>query len=322
MKIIGLNMENAGLANALFSEAVEAKEVLYKLFRDEKHFFDFFGVSNNEQIHKVSFLEKDGRAFASGCYVDGEERAYITFVTVKREARRKGIGTKMLSQLEKKLMQNAGVKRVEIIFFNPMVFSWNVPGTDGADHPNAPGVDSMSQACLFFKNCGYRDYAAQNSYYIDLSKYMLPSSMAEREEELKKEHIIFEYYQAGKHYGMDDLLKKLENSMWEKEISEEIKKENHARPIIIVSHEGKVIGFTGPLDVEPSKRGYFAGIGVDSDYRGKGIAKVLFCKLCVGLRDKDAKFMTLFTGENNPARNIYEAAGFKIVRTWMDMRKE
>ena len=35
-----------------------------------------------------------------------------------------------------------------------------------------------------------------------------------------------------------------------------------------------------------------------------------------------AGYMTLFTGEANPARNIYEAAGFRIVRTWADMRKE
>ena len=32
--------------------------------------------------------------------------------------------------------------------------------------------------------------------------------------------------------------------------------------------------------------------------------------------------MSLYTGENNPARNIYEAAGFRIARAFADMRKE
>ena len=41
----------------------------------------------------------------------------------------------------------------------------------------------------------------------------------------------------------------------------------------------------------------------------------------VALKAMGASFMTLFTGENNPARNIYEAAGFTVVRTWADMRK-
>ncbi len=31
--------------------------------------------------------------------------------------------------------------------------------------------------------------------------------------------------------------------------------------------------------------------------------------------------MTLFTGDNNPARNIYESAKFKIVKSGQVMRK-
>jgi len=44
--------------------------------------------------------------------------------------------------------------------------------------------------------------------------------------------------------------------------------------------------------------------------------------LCSTLKDMGASYMTLFTGETNQARNIYEAAGFHIVRTWADMRRE
>ena len=82
------------------------------------------------------------------------------------------------------------------------------------------------------------------------------------------------------------------------------------------------MGFTGPLAVQPSGRGYFTGIAVHPDCRGGGAGKVLFSSLCESLRDMGAGYMTLFTGEANPARNIYEAAGFRIVRTWADMRKE
>ena len=48
----------------------------------------------------------------------------------------------------------------------------------------------------------------------------------------------------------------------------------------------------------------------------------MFASLCIGLKEIGAQFMTLFTGENNPARNIYEAAGFKIVKSFADMRKD
>ena len=63
------------------------------------------------------------------------------------------------------------------------------------------------------------------------------------------------------------------------------------------------------------------GIGVDPAHRGHGLGKLLFCKLCAALRDEGAAFMTLFTGENNPARNIYEAAGMRVVRCFSCMRK-
>ena len=76
-----------------------------------------------------------------------------------------------------------------------------------------------------------------------------------------------------------------------------------------------------PIMALTASRGYFAGIAVAEDVRGKGLGKILFYELCKGLREKGAAYMTLFTGENNPARNIYEEAGFRIVRSWSDMRR-
>lgn len=322
MKYVELNKDRTFLAKELFDESIKAKEISYKAFEKEEDFHCFFVEKKDTQTCKISLIEEKGEAFASGCYVLGEERAYITFVTVKKERRRQGIGRGILEELERILLKESGVKKTEIIFFNPMAFSWYLTEDKKADHPNAPGIDVSSCTYLFFKNCGYRDYATQNSYYIDLSKYKVPNNMAEKTKQLQEENITFEIYNEEKHYGLKELILKFDNSMWEKDILGEAQKGEDSRPIIIVSHKGKTIGFTGPLDVEQSGRGYFAGIGVDSDYRGKGIAKVLFCELCVGLANKGAKFMTLFTGETNPARNIYEAAGFRIVRTWADMRKE
>ena len=85
---------------------------------------------------------------------------------------------------------------------------------------------------------------------------------------------------------------------------------------------GLVIGFSGPLKVQKSMRGYFTGIGIHSEYRGYGAGSVLFSALCKHLKDLGAHYMTLFTGENNPARHIYEREGFQIVRSWADMRKD
>nr|WIF88234.1 GNAT family N-acetyltransferase [Acholeplasma laidlawii] len=107
----------------------------------------------------------------------------------------------------------------------------------------------------------------------------------------------------------------------EKTVTLHVEKMKENNTLLVPTFNHKVIGFTGPLIVEPNKRGYFAGIGTHSEFRGFGLGKALFAKLVMGLKNLGAYYMTLFTGENNPARRMYEKEGFKIVRTFIDMRK-
>ncbi|WP_312446153.1 GNAT family N-acetyltransferase [Lacrimispora sp.] len=322
MIFLDLNKENAGTAYELFEDAVRAKEVLFRPFENQSDFCRFFMENQADEVHKITILEEHGWGFASGCFLSGESRAYLSMIAVKKEMQRQEIGKTMLACLEDRLRKESGVSRIEIVFFNPMTFSWYIPGKKTADHPNAPGVDVGSNAYLFFKNCRYRDYAMQNSYYLALDDYSVPDFAAVIAEGLEKEDITIEVYDSHRHYGMEAMMHKFQNPLWERDILGETAKGENSRPILIAAHNGKVIGFTGPLDVEESGRGYFCGIGVDPGYRGKKISTVLFCRLCISLKEMGADFMSLFTGENNPARNIYEAAGFRIVRTWADMRKE
>ncbi|MFV0241015.1 MAG: GNAT family N-acetyltransferase [Lacrimispora sphenoides] len=322
MIFLDLSKENVGTAYELFEDAVRAKEVLFCPFESQNDFLKFFMEDQAEEVHKITILEEHGWGFASGCFLSGESRAYLSMIAVKKEMQRQGIGKAMLACLEDRLRTESRVSKIEIVFFNPMTFSWQIPGKKAADHPNAPGVDVGSNAYLFFKNCRYRDYAMQNSYYLDLDDYSEPDFAADIKERLEKEDITIEIYNSDRHYGMEEMIHKFQNPLWERDILGEAAKGENSRPILIAAHNGKVIGFTGPLDVEKSGRGYFCGIGVDPDYRGKRISTILFCRLCISLKEKGADFMSLFTGENNPARNIYEAAGFRIVRTWADMRKE
>lgn len=55
-----------------------------------------------------------------------------------------------------------------------------------------------------------------------------------------------------------------------------IAREDGGDPVIIAEHNGKAVGFTGPIHVQESGRGYFAGIGVHSEYRKYGLGKALF----------------------------------------------
>ena len=67
---------------------------------------------------------------------------------------------------------------------------------------------------------------------------------------------------------------------------------------------------------------YFLGIAIHSQCRGCGAATVLWNRLCLEFKKVGAKYMTIFTAEDNHARSIYESAGFKIHASWADMRRK
>lgn len=306
-------------ARALFNALAARGDILYKPFETPEAFGAFF-LAESADLKRVA-LGGEG-AFAAGCYVPESGKAYITFVGVCPERRRQGVGSAILAALEEALTALSGETKYECSFLNPMNFAWNIPGFPGHDHPNAPGVDVAGSGYIFLKNCGYRDFAHQNSYHIDLPNYKFPPDIEQRKARLKERGIEITLFDPARHSGLEELVEDLNSPLWKKEILGNAAKPGGGDPLLIVDQGGKAMGFTGPMAVQPSGRGYFAGIGVHSACRGGGAGKVLFSSLCASLRDMGASFMTLFTGETNPARNIYEAAGFKIVRSWVDMRKE
>ena len=259
---------------------------------------------------------------ASGVVMESGKR-YLTFAAVKPALRRQGLGTRLLNALEEKLTEGAEPPvKLECVFFNPVNLTWVVPGTPGHDHPNAPGVDVSIGGYLFLKNRGYRDWVQQNSYYLPLAKYEYPEALAKKKEALAEEGIEITVYDPAKHTGLEELMDALGSEDWKMHVMTNAARPDGGDPLLVVVSDGRCVGFTGPMAVQPSGRGYFAGIGIHPDFRGRGAGKVLFGALCLGLKGLGAGYMTLFTGETNPARNIYEAAGFKIVKTWADMRKE
>ncbi|MBR4959907.1 MAG: GNAT family N-acetyltransferase [Clostridia bacterium] len=307
---------------ALFNRAA-AEETLYKSMT-EAQCAAFLLPQPGEEYRKIGFVwTEDGTpvGFSSGCIPAGGKTGYITYVGVAPEFRGRGIGKRLTEVLEAELRTAA--EKIDIVFFNPMQIPWWIPGTGQKhDHPCAPGVDMSGPAFLFFKRLGYRCFAYQNSYYQNLENYTYPADILEKIETLRQAEIAVTYYDRHIHTGLAELFEDLNNPGWKQAILANEAKGDDARPLLVAVHQGKTVcGYTGPLSVSPEGRGCFHGIGVHHDYRQHGAGKVLFSTLCMALREQGASFMSLYTGEDNPARNIYEAAGFKIVRSWADMRK-
>jgi ribosomal protein S18 acetylase RimI-like enzyme len=326
MHIVPLTDAQVGAASAFFNVIIQADGLVYAPLSPQGFEADFY-TDTPRVKHRCGLLTREDGAIlglAGGTAIADAGKAYVTFVAVDPALRRQGWGSRLLAWLEKELLAVPGEKteKLEIVFFNPAALTWIVPGTPGHDHPNSPGIDVSTPAYLFFKNSGYRDFATQNSYYLPLSQYEYPPQLAKKLEELAAKGVEITRYDPQKHEGLAELMDALGNEDWRQRVLENARRPDGGDPLLIVAYQGRAMGFTGPMAVQASGRGYFAGIGLHPDLRGMGAGKTLFAALCRGLKELGAGYMTLFTGENNPARNIYEAAGFKIVKTWADMRKE
>ena len=60
----------------------------------------------------------------------------------------------------------------------------------------------------------------------------------------------------------------------------------------------------------------YTAIGIVPQYQHRHLGKLLFFRLCAEEKRAGAVYMSLFTGVANPARRIYESAGFTSVRTF------
>lgn len=300
----------------LWNSYVDSGDVVFKPIDEDgfNYLFNRQGINNAG----IGFADEQGlAAFGYANYADGATTAYITYIGVRKDLRGKGIAKDVLSALEEQLQaDNPALEKIDIIFYNPCQIAWFIPGAAPHDHPGVPGVDTASDAYKFFKKQGYADYALQNSYYLPLKEYVYPQSIADRIESLKEKDIEIGYYDGSKHYGFPEFFDNIKNEGWRKQVLSQLDKD-----IVCATHKGKVVGYTGPLTVSKEGRGMFCGIGVHTEYRQFGIGKVLFATMCKCHSEKGASFMSLFTGDTNPARKIYEGAGFGIVRSFADMRK-
>lgn len=269
-------------------------------------------------------LDVDGQAqgFINGCtgahLAQGAVRGYVSCLLLSEALDTDENARVLLTALEDSFRQ-AGKSVSAVTFFNPIRLPWIIPGTPGHQHNNMPGVPRDLPLYGRMLRCGYREAATEMAMYLDLSAYAYPPAMAEKERAMAQEGYTVARYQPGLHEGLDDMLSALGNSMW----SSEIPAAASAGQYLLVGLKGHTVaGFTGPIYPEPSGRGYFAGLGVAPQYEGHSLGTLLFNKLCLAERACGAQYMSLFTGVNNPAQRIYQAAGFTPRRYFAVMIKE
>ena len=261
-------------------------------------------------------LDVDGQAqgFINGCtgahLAQGAVRGYVSCVLLDSACDTPENTAALLGAVEDSF-RAGGKSAAAVTFFNPLRLPWIIPGTSGHRHNNMPGIAKDIPLYGRMLSLGYREAATEMAMYLDLAAFTYPAAMEMRAAKMAAQGYTVDWYKEGVHRGLDEMVASLGNPMWDAEIPAAA---HGGMDLLVALSGGTVAGFTG--------RGYFAGIAVAEQYRGHGLGKLLFYRLCRAEKERGARYMSLFTGIDNPAQNIYKEAGFTPRRYFAVMIKE
>ena len=269
--------------------------------------------------YKHTFIrEEQGRAvvFTCGCVGDdiprGKERGYFTCLVAEPQWDTPETTAQLLNALEDSF-RAAGRTASAVTFFNPMHLPWVLPGSPGHEHNNMPGIATDLPLHDRMLAHGYTEATQETAMYRTLADFAVPDTIRAQEQQAAAEGNRIALYDPARCHGLDAMLQALDNPDWTAQITE-AGRTGALLPVALVGNT--VAGFAGPIYPEPTGRGYFAGIGIAPQYQHRHLGKLLFFRLCEEEKKAGAAYMSLFSGITNPARRIYESAGFRSVRTF------
>lgn len=263
-------------------------------------------------------LEESGRirGYISGCA--GDRVGYISCLLLEGEADTEENTDSLIRALEEAFRQT-GKGKTAVSFFNPIRLPWVIPGTEGHQHNNLPGVPVDVPLYERMQALGYEETSREVGLYCDLARYTTPDWVEEKAARMAQRGYTVARYDEKCHRGLEEMVASLGNPVW----SAEIPAAGKAGLDLLVGLKDDVCaGFTGPIYPEKTGRGYLSGIGVAPQYEHNGLGTLLFYRLLQREKEVGAKYMSIFTGVHNPAKGIYLKAGFRVARTFAVMQKE
>lgn len=165
----------------------------------------------------------------------------------------------------------------------------------------------------FLSACGYRPVHHELLLRNDLQKFQLTDEISRRRDNLEGQGVEYRFYQPEDRSELLDFMVRCFPGGWYASIERATEDSEDARVLMAIA-EGKIVGFMGPLWViEAGEAGGFGSPGVDPDFRGRGIGKVMFNLGLDYLKKAGAAHTTYGTGVTNPARFIYFDSGAELV---------
>ena len=329
MEIRAFNIEDLPQLAQLWEACRLRGETLLRPF-DEHYFREKFIDTDCYEAPLCLVSTENGRltGFLSGArkhtFLNKETEentpGYLTLMMVQPESRRQGTGTALLHTLED-AFRKLGKKRLDVSSLSPVDLHWLIPGTPAHEHNNMPGIDEECPGYRFLSRKGYEPFVREVAMYLDLRGYRKSDLIEQKRKALAEEGITAGLYDPAEKCEWDGMCDRVGSEYWRKVLKDELSSPS-PRPILAARTNGHIVGFTGPVDVEPSGRGWFTGICTDPLYEQRGIATVLFNDLMNEFVKAGAQYSSLFTGTENHAQRLYLRTGFRPAKRFAMMRKE
>lgn len=263
---------------------------------------------------ELAFLLEENwilRGFAFGCVQARRGHLGCLLASTQEDA-------EALTDAVEEAFRRRGCDESMVSFWCPIRLPWVMPGTAGHQHNNLPGVPVDLPLHGWLTRQGYEPRSREVAMHLDLSGFEIPEAVTDKAIRMALEGYTVAQYDDASHWGLSEMLEQLGNPLWKTEIAAV---GAEGKRLLVGLKGNQVAGFAGPIYPEDTGRGYFSGIGVAPEFEGHGLGKLLFYMLCREEKAAGAAYMSLFTGEENPARRIYEGAGFQIRRKFDVMAK-
>lgn len=292
------------LANSLPAESIDAAKFARHILLDPN--FDPAGAlvaKGNNQV--IGFAYSAVRKTPLND-VDAT-RGYITAIAVDAKNQRNGIGTKLLTAVEK-YIQSRGRSEVMISPYAPAYFT---PGVDIAVYP---------AAVEFFKSHGYGEVNRPISMRCDLTKLTEPPFVSEARKSVASNGISITPFAPFLTRSILEFATREFGSDWEvvyRDTIQQILRNQSAPTRVIVAHRnGEVVAVTH----HDADR--FGPIGVAAAARHQRIGQILMYETLKAQRAAGHSHAYFLWSDDTTAARLYSGAGFVEARRFVILRKQ
>lgn len=233
------------------------------------------------------------------------DRGWISVMFVAGEHRRRGIGTCLADEVEKRLSK-LGAETVTLAAYSPNYF---FPGID---------IHAYPEAAAFFEARGYTGTEESYSMCRDLHGFVISPEWRKRKEEAEGKGFVFRSFQWKDALELLEFAKTNFGGGWKRNLLLAMRAGEAEDVVTVVLLRDEIVGFAmRKTDGNPMR---FGPIGVCEKVRNAGIGGILFQVKQQEMCSKGICYL-YFLSTDAPGRRFYERHGVKVFRTYRKYQK-